>query len=92
MYCDKYGYPKTNPTNYVSYECPECGKSNCIQWKGKFADALKEHDWLLAIIASVALLASASTVTFIVIGKYIIGLISLMFAIILFGLLSEIIS
>lgn len=56
-YCDKYGYSKPNPTDYVSCECPECGKSNRIQWRGIFKDWCEAYsDKLLAIVALLTLL------------------------------------
>lgn len=87
-YCDKYGYPKTNPTDYVMCRCPECNKSNRIQWRGMFKDWCEAYiDKLLVIVALLTLL-----LFFVFIGTehYIAGITSIIISTISYGILVEV--
>lgn len=61
-YCSEYGNPSDKPTDYVSCDCPECGKSTRIQWRGNLRDWWKEYRTL--VFAFIALLALISVFTF----------------------------
>lgn len=57
-YCDRYGCPEVNPTDYVSCQCPECGHLDYIQWRGAFRDWWKEYwGWLFALIGTLSLMS-----------------------------------
>ena len=61
-YCDEYKNPKTNPTDYVSCQCPECGKLNNIQWRGNVRDWWKEY--YVVVFTLITLLALISLFAF----------------------------
>lgn len=44
---------KTNkPTDYVSSKCPECDKTNTVQWRGRLRDWWKKNwEWVLFLVA-----------------------------------------
>lgn len=51
-YCSEYGDPSDKPTDYVSCDCPECGKSTRIQWRGKLRDWCEAHADLILLFVS----------------------------------------
>ncbi len=68
-YCDEYKNPKTNPTDYVSCQCPECGKLNHIQWRGNVRDWWGNvrdwgHDNYATMVLIITLLAFLSMIVF----------------------------
>lgn len=87
-YCDEYGYPETNPTDYVMCRCPECDKSNRIQWRIRFNDWYDRYHNLL--LTSTALLGALLFFLFMGVGHWIIALISLFISVVLFGIILEI--
>lgn len=57
-YCSEYGDPSDKPTDYVSCDCPECGKSTRIQWRGKLRDWWKEYYAVVFIVITLFALIS----------------------------------
>lgn len=54
---------KTNkPTDYVSSKCPECDKTNTVQWRGKLRDWWKAYHvvvfTIITLFALISLFAS----------------------------------
>ena len=86
-YCDEYGHPKVNPTDYVSCQCPECGNLDYIQWRDKFKDWCEKHADLMLLFAS--LIMFLLFFVFIGIEYYEMAIISLIVSIVSLGISVE---
>lgn len=74
-YCNEYGNPSDKPTDYVSCDCPECGKSTRIQWRGNVRDWWRSN--CVVIFLVIALLSFLSVLVFAILDKAIPTVISI---------------